>query len=297
MAWGVGQVASDRWWWSQWLLWIPAPAALASAIAGLLAMRAAGRGTRPIAALQAVAWTATACAAAATLQWLSWGQLAPRAGDAASGTLRIAHINARWPGDGTALAQALMDRPADVYAVSEAGALLRAPAARAAEGQGMRAIQVGRFALLTRLPVAEARAVYDDGALAVSWVRFAMTPSRPEWTVMLVDAPRQLRLSRREIFATLGRALGAMPIAQPDLVIGDLNATPGSVAVRDVWPGMTDASTQAGTGVRGTFPRTIPLWAIDRCLVNPGWVVEEWRAWDPGVGAHRGQSIAVTPPR
>lgn len=287
-AWGVGQVASDRWWWSQWLFWIPAAVPLACALAAAAVARSP-------AALRAIACAAVVLTGAATLRWLSWGRLW---GDAPStepspSTLRIVHLNPRWPGDATELGAAVMAQPAEVYAISEAGALLRAPAVRAAADSGAVTIQVGRFAVISRCPVIEARAVYDDGSIAASWIRFGPTGRLPAWSMLMVDAPRRLRVSRSEIFATLRAALEGMSMAQPDVVIGDMNTTPGSVAVRESWPELVDACAESGCGVRGTFPRELPLWAIDRCLVTPRWRADAWSSWDPGLGAHRGQRIAL----
>ena len=287
-AWGVGQLASDRWWWSQWLFWIPAAVPLACALAAAAIARSS-------VALRAIACAAVVATGAATLRWLSWGRLwsdAPPAVPAPS-TLRIVHLNPRWPGDVTDLGAAIMAQPADVYAISEAGALLRAPAVRAAADAGAVTIQVGRFAVISRCPVIEARAVYDDGSIAASWIRFGATDRLPAWSMLMVDAPRRLRVARSEIFATLRAALEGMAIGQPDVVIGDLNTTPGSVAVREAWPELEDACVESGRGVRATFPREFPLWAIDRCLVTPRWHVDGWSSWDPGIGAHRGQRISL----
>jgi endonuclease/exonuclease/phosphatase family metal-dependent hydrolase len=113
--------------------------------------------------------------------------------------------------------------------------------------------------------------------------------------MLMVDAPRRLRLSREEIFGKLRAALDGMSLGAPDVVVGDLNTTPGSAAVERAWPKMEDACISAGRGLRATFPREFPLWAIDRCLVTPRWRTVEWCSWDPGIGAHRGQRITLDP--
>ena len=314
-AWGVGQVASDRWWWSQWLLWIPAAVPLACAlVAACMAFRGAAHGARPevpgarrasgggstrasrrVVALRVAACAAAVATGASTLHWLSWGR-GPGATDPESpSSIRIVHLNARWPGDAKDLAAAVMEQPADVYAISESGSLLRAPAVRAAADAGAITLQVGRFAVVAFCPVKEARAVYDDGSIAASWIRFGATDRLPEWSMLMVDAPRRLRVARAEIFGKLRTALDGMSLGAPDVVVGDMNATPGSVAVASTWPQMADACADAGRGLRATFPREFPLWAIDRCLLNRGWRAIEWSAWDPGMGAHLGQRIAIEP--
>jgi len=311
IAWGIGQSASDRWWWSQWLFWLPAAVPLVCAIgAAILAWwrprlsLAATRGGRtgpvprdrmPSAAIRVAVCAAVIATGISTLRWVSWGRSATDVSPGAPSALRIVHLNARWPGDATALGTALMAQPADVYAISEAGGLLRAPAVRAAADAGAVTMQVGRFAIVSWCPVREARAIYDDGSIAASWVRFGATEAWPEWSMLMVDAPRRLRLSRDEIFTKLSSALDGMSLGSPDVVVGDLNTIPGSVAVARAWPGLQDTCVSAGRGLRATFPREFPLWAIDRCLVNPRWGVESWSAWDPGLGAHRGQRIALEP--
>jgi endonuclease/exonuclease/phosphatase (EEP) superfamily protein YafD len=251
------------------------------------------RAPRRLVARRAIACAAAVATGAATLQWMSWGRSARTAEPASRSALRIVHLNPRWPGDATDLAAAMMAQSADVYAISEAGAVLRAPAVRAAGDAGAVTLHVGRFAIVSRCPVREARAVYDDGSTAASWIRFGATDALPEWTMLMVDAPRSLRVSRHEIFTALRAALDAMSLGAPDVVVGDMNTVPGSRAVSDAWPSLRDASQEAGRGVRGTFPRELPLWAIDRCLVTPKWRILEWRSWDPGRGAHRGQRVEV----
>jgi hypothetical protein len=311
IAWGVGQVASDRWWWSQWLFWIPAavPLLCAAGAAALIwrgprSRQAATRGNAsgpvssvrmPSIALQVAVCAAVAATGISTLRWISWGRAASDAEARVPSALRIVHLNARWPGNATALGARLMAQPADVHAISEAGALLSAPAVRAAADAGAVTMQVGRFAIVSRCPVREARAIYDDGSIAASWVRFGASGAWPEWSMLMVDAPRHLRLSRDEIFGKLHAALEAMSMGSPDVVVGDLNTTPGSAAVARAWPQMEDACTSGGRGLRATFPREFPLWAIDRCLVTPRWQAIEWSAWDPGIGAHRGQRITLDP--
>ena len=303
LAWGVGQCASDRWWWSQWLFWIPPAVPLMCTLGAVPLLwrgphRDAASTRRGARGWTGVALNLAVCAAviatgAATMRWISWGRTGDGVQAASHPALRIVHLNARWPGDATQLGAAIMSRPADVHAISEAGAVLRAPAVRAAADAGATAIQVGRFAVISRCPVIEARAVYDDGAIAASWIRFGPTGSLPEWSMLMVDAPRRLGVSRSAIFGTLRAALDAMPMPAPDIVIGDMNTTPGSVAVRGTWPMMADACEESGRGLRATFPRAYPLWAIDRCLAGPAWEPVSWIAWDPGIGAHRGQEITL----
>ncbi len=288
LAWVVGQVASDRWWWSQWLLWIPSAVPLACALAATAIARSS-------VALRVIACAAAVATGASTLQWLSWGRGPGSTDPESPSSLRIVHLNARWPGDAKDLAAAVMQQPADVYAISESGALLRAPAVRACADAGAITLQVGRFAVISFCPVKEARAVYDDGSIAASWIRFGATDRLPEWSMLMVDAPRKLRVSRSEIFGKLRAALEGMSLGAPDVVVGDMNATPGSVAVASIWPQLSDACSESGRGLRATFPREFPLWAIDRCLVNRRWSAIEWSAWDPGIGAHRGQRIAIEP--
>ncbi len=82
----------------------------------------------------------------------------------------------------------------------------------------------------------------------------------------------------------------------PDLIIGDFNIPRHSHSLEAFLdaigaPAMTNAFDQAGFGWQKTWPRTLPMWAIDQCFVGEHYAVASYETFDLGAGAHLGLQI------
>ncbi|MDX2132113.1 MAG: endonuclease/exonuclease/phosphatase family protein [Planctomycetota bacterium] len=89
---------------------------------------------------------------------------------------------------------------------------------------------------------------------------------------------------------------GAEPAAgfpPPDLVVGDLNTPRGSRSLRHLGAGLTHAHDQAGLGPGVTYPRPLPVVAIDHVFVGPRLRAARFLTADLGVSRHLAQVVDV----
>lgn len=78
----------------------------------------------------------------------------------------------------------------------------------------------------------------------------------------------------------------------PDVIVGDFNIPRGSASLGVFLDAacagpMRDSFAVAGVGWDRTWPRALPIWAIDHCFVAEGIGVRSWTTDDPGIGGHR----------
>jgi hypothetical protein len=305
LPWCAGQALGDRWTWSQWLFWVPAwSVAAVTACAWLAARRwgAPGRVRRAVLAVLAVA----AAWAGARSAWTEFGWAVLATGTVPPGAVAITHWNPQWPGEraleaGAALATEL----GDVAIITSPGSLLRVAVRDVWLPEGYRAIDLGAVAIVSRLPVSEARIVSMAalGPKADAWLAWfrVRLPSGALLGVLAVDLPSQPLLARGDVAATLRQMLaGSRLPAAPDVVLGDLNSTPGS----EVWRAIADLGVRPpppwrSTGWLCSYSRPWPMVRIDAMFAGPraGW--ESWRTLDLGIGRHRAQrgvlSLAADP--
>ncbi len=298
LAWGVGRVATDAWWWSQWLHWIPTVCALAVSIVSLLSMALARR-RRAV-----VLFGAIALVQFGAMLWQDWH---PRLGFGAeltpsAGLVRVVHFNANWPGASSALTAealassvnaALAPSGADVLFLSERGGVIAAAELLGLVPHGVAAVSVGRFGVVSRLPIVEALPLFDDGRAAASLIRFGQTEATPQWSAVLIDAPSDPHNSRTSTMAMIAQRLKTAGIRETDLLVGDFNAHRGGESLLLVAGEMAHAFDLAGEGWGGTFPRVLPMWHLDQMYCGDRVEVLWYRTIDPGIGKHRAQAAAL----
>ena len=298
LAWGVGRIVTDAWSWSQWLHWIPTVCALGVSIVCLLSM--AWRGRRRAAAMFGV----IALVQFGVLLWQDWHPRVGFANDAApnGSVVRVAHFNANWPGASSArTAQALAScvsaafAPAgtDVLFLSERGGVIAAAELLGMVPDGVAAVSVGRFGVVSRLPIIETVPLFDDGRAAASLVRFGATVETPAWSAVLIDAPSDLHNSRASTMAMIAQRLRTAGVRATDLVVGDFNTHRGGDSMRVITQGMLHAFDLAGEGWGGTYPRALPLWHLDQMYCGDRVEVLCYRIIDPGIGNHRAQAATL----
>lgn len=215
-----------------------------------------------------------------------------------SPTIRIAHFNANWPGRDAALfapkLRAYFQRNyraggPDVFILSECGAMLGDQFAGVFAPSDAIAITVGRFGVVSRVPIVEARVLFDDLKSTAAVLRFAAWEGNQSFGVLLVDFPSDPVIARWESFSRLRNQLAAMQIDSPDVIVGDFNAVRGGASLTEFAPTMNHAFEQAGVGLGATFPRGFPLWHIDHILVGPLLTTTHYETVDLGLGKHRMQ--------
>lgn len=288
LAWLAGVVLGDRFWWSQWLSWIPAlTVALASGGATLLAVALRPRWWRG--RTVALAFVAVLSAMWAVRGNLGLGLAVPTPPTAVS----VLQWNTDWPsGDDPRSERALAEQTADFTLISNRGSITAIDRVSSWAGPDARVYGAGPFALVTRWMVLEATPIASGGAGRQQWwvARFTVAP--PGWQgrplrIAMVDLPSRPTLSRAVMADALRKACEQGGLGEVDLVAGDFNATESSVILSRCFPDMHDVLSMSGRGWLATWPRVMPMWRIDHVLVGPrlraidGWTV------NPGVSEHR----------
>jgi len=304
LAWLIGRVLTDRFHWSQFLWWIPTPAALLVAVFGwLLAFRSARTPRRR--RRRMIAWSACALALLAQFVLIEHRLLRRAPPEPATDqALVIAHWNMGLDNraDIPSLMSSIEALNADVLALtgppSEVRRLLHESAATREGSQ--RVIDVGTMTLVSRLPIINWRIlVATTGMFITQFDMQASTALGRPVTLFLVDLPSNPRLPRMAMARESRRLLDGIHAPTPDVCIGDFNITRNSASISALFPGMSHAFNRAGHGYGATFHRRFPLYHIDHVLVNEasGLRAVRYDIIDHGQSRHCAQKawIAVKP--
>jgi hypothetical protein len=299
LAWLVGRFTSDRYGWSQWLLWIPTPVALMTcAMNILLSFRATlrPRDSR----LRAVLWLIATVGIAVYFALIEHHMFrrAPQVQNAPK-SLTVAHWNvgpATWHDIAPSLA-AVTRLGADITFVTDPGGIAGLQEFNAWLGSD-NPPSIGRLAVYTRLPVTTFRPILASEGLLVALAVIDTTAAlgRP-LTVYMVDMPSKLKAPRMELARKFRAMLEQANPPPPDLVVGDFNLTRDSASLKMMFPALHHAYHQAGHGYAATFHREFPLWHIDQMLLGSGLRALDYQIKNPGIGRHRAQWAVIAPSR
>jgi hypothetical protein len=285
VAWLAGRVLSDRWTWSQWLLWMPtltlAPAfVLTGSGLALLGVR------RRAVAIVLVAAMLGPIGELIDL-WRPGTLHAP-----APGALRILHWSAGPTMTSTAALEQLIHQT-DPHVVIVLGAR-QAAAGAALEDWGAvpGPLPRGEFMVFSTLPVLRCRSLARSRDIQLVALDLAWAPGAP-FRMLLVDMPSDLTRNRWAVAAQARDLIDRTVNAPPDLVVGDFNMTQQSRALRSILPDWQVVWPDGGHGWGGTWPRSVPMWRIDHVLIPPGFALPSIQVIDPGTGRHRAQIIDV----
>jgi len=291
VAWLLGRNVSDRYAWSQWLLWIPTPAVLL-AVAAALAVGCRrddvpGRRRRRL-----IAWGVTGGVVLGFFGFIEhrFGRTAP-GGDA---TLRLVHASVQTSGPRIldAYGAGLTALDGDVTIVSSlipSRSISRLTDRLDGLGQ---AVMVWPFVMFTKLPVLEARPLVANSEMRVAVYRVDATASVGRVvTIWVVDLPSDPRRPRGELARRVRNILDKVISDPPDLVVGDFNMTRGSVSLARVFPDLSHAFDEAGHGYGASFHRGLPLYHIDHALLADTVHAVNYELVDIGVGRHLVQVI------
>ncbi len=309
VAWGLGRLASDRWIWSQYLLWLPTIVALGvggALLAGAWILdphRSRWRTRHTASMLLAVA---------AGVLVVGELDLPRRLAGRGKADLRIVSWNAsnqllEYP------PTLISDHQPDLVVVANPrwrmGREMFATTVSPGRARDAHVLWRSGFAIASRYPILEhgatmlglrgVRAGMDpetDGDLAFDpghAVFFVLDTSEAlghatvVWAIDMPSDPRQGRMRNAQIARSRIESWlvpdGRRGFPPADIVVGDLNVPRGSASLGVLCPSMRDAG-----GVLGTWPRRWALWQIDHTLYDPrSWALVRLWAIDPGVGTHR----------
>lgn len=297
IAWLVGRFASDRWGWSQWLLWMPTILVLvASALAAVLALRPRFRESRVAHGRRRrfAAWSAVALALAVYFLFIEH-HFARVPGKPAG--LSVTHWTMTYsrPRDLAVNARTLIELSGDVTVLSHDTRLSSRPEVLESLGESGRIIRLWPFTVLTRLPVLEARPLVSNDEIWAAMIELDAREQLGEsLVIVMVDLPSDPRLPRAGIAARLRAGLNAADAPEPDLVLGDFNMTRGSASIRSIFPEHVHAFDLAGHGYGASFHRNWLLYHIDQMLLRAPLRASRYELVDPGFGRHLAQRCWVT---
>ncbi|MCP3902340.1 MAG: hypothetical protein GY715_01785, partial [Planctomycetes bacterium] len=266
-AWLVGRVVSDRYDWSQWLLWIPTPAALAIVLIGLLGALRPGWSRRRRRG-RVWRWGIAVLALAAHFALVEHRMLRGARKDPAG--LRLVHwsVSDAW-GSPNRYAPSVVALDGELTILSNATLTPSHPDVLGWLGPPHVPHKLGPFTVLTRLPIRQLRwliASADD--IAVGLLEIEPTVHLPRGLVIyMIDLPSRPRLGRAAIARRVRGFLDEADGPPPDLVVGDLNMTRGSAALDSMLPGLRHAFDVGGHGYGASFHGRFPLYHIDHVLL------------------------------
>ena len=218
---------------------------------------------------------------------------------------KILSWNTDYPSDNdprsiTALANISAEHATEIYLISNRGSITTPECVHVWAGPDFSTAGAGPFACVTTFPIEEARVIAVTGkARDLVWVaKFVVRP--PSWNgkplrIAMVDLPSNPTLSRTRVAQELLVAINRGDLGEVDIVAGDFNALPGSTIISSVFPTFRDSWAQAGTGLRGSWPRQFPLWSIDHVLLSPNMRAVSSVTVNPGVSKHRMNIVSLRP--
>lgn len=303
LGWMLGRLVRDRWASLQMLFWMPAlAAALAAGAAWLILWIAGGRS-------RAVRWWRRGCGAGALLAlavaawndvgWRGWpaDPAAVRAAAGERAPILVTHWNARWPGrEALASGQALAPALGDITVISNPGSLLRTAVRELWLPAGWQARDFGPLAVVVApgWTLAPSRMLGYERFPLVGYVWLAWVVVERQdglrLQILVADLPSAPEVARGEVARRASAMLGRSPeLPAPDLLLGDLNTTPGSVVWDALAPRNDAAPPWRASGWLGSYPRESPALRIDAMLAGPALEWVRYRTLDLGFGAHRAQ--------
>ena len=286
VAWATGRLASDRWLWSQWLLWIPGLTLIPGFL--LLGLGLALLRFRRRFVLMACCAAMLGPLSAAVDLWRPPADMTRTAG-----TLRLLHWTA-GPGmrDSQVLLQAMQRTDPDIVVTLGPNSAAQG-AALANWGVIPGPLHRAEFIVFSKYPVTRCRSLARTNGIQL--VALDLDVHGQAVHLLLLDLPSDPGRSRWMIAQQTRALIESTVEGRVDLVLGDFNMSHLSSALQSIMPGWQLVGHKAGWG--GTWPRALPLWRIDHVLVPADAPLPHIETFDPGAGRHRAQIIDLTVPR
>ncbi len=291
--WLTGRIVSDRYEWSQWIAWTPTPVAIALAGVGFLCAWRPG-GTTRRRRVRRISWGVSLFGLVVYFALFEHHLFSARDCDVQG--LRIVH----WNSSATPRAQTndaaalLAELDGDVTILTNHGAIHRRQPIREWMGEDGFVLRPQPFAVMSKLPVLEARTVVSSEQMHVVVLRLDAAASLgQDLTIWLIDLPSNPETPRMETARTVRAWIDKANLPPADIILGDFNMTRGSASLKVIAPTFRHAFDVAGVGYGATYPRKTPWLHIDHMLVADSIEPLSYCVRNPGVSTHRLQLMTV----
>jgi endonuclease/exonuclease/phosphatase (EEP) superfamily protein YafD len=271
-AWAVGQAARDATWLTGLAFYIPSPV-LATLALPLAAVFAASRLPRRSLLLLALAAPPVVFVAYVENDFAAKPPGPP-------GEFRLLHWNVKGQLGRERVRAAAASERADLYVFTEAHSPLAVgELVVALRGVGAyRSARFGGLAVVGRGDVRDGPRLIDrprSQAWLVGWEYAGRSLN-----LLVVDLPSEIDVPRNPLLREVNALIEAH---RPDVVVGDFNAPRRSWGLAELPGGYAHAYHAAGGGWGYTWPRPVPVYALDHCLFGPRVVPARYR-----LGPHPG---------
>ncbi|MCH7572251.1 MAG: hypothetical protein IH891_04985 [Planctomycetes bacterium] len=290
--WLVGRIVSDRFLWSQFLLWIPTPVTLVFVALGLLASFRPGSTKRRRKRRQLV-WGGILVVMAFVFLFVE--NRFHRMGTPERNGLRVMHwtmSHAKRPRD--AHIEKIEPLVGDVNFLSEAWGMNWPEAMDTLLGPEGKMARAGRYWILSTIKIIEARTIISRDGVEISLVQLDATEQFGRVLIVyLVDLPSSPTVGRAAQARSVRHLLDAMSIPRADMIVGDFNTPRGSRSLSILFPDLHHAYDDAGRGYGASFHRAFPLYHIDHILLTADMQATSYELVNPGLGRHYVQVATI----
>ncbi|MBL6996954.1 MAG: hypothetical protein ISR75_00765 [Phycisphaerales bacterium] len=283
--WIVGAIFSDRWVWSQWLLWVPTPLILFMlAVLSVLSLLIKKRVQATICLFGVLVVAVWFCvfehnlfsrkSSKGTVSLVGWTMSHSKKDVAKESADIIVKLNG------------------DITLLTHGWRVRGEPSIQEWLGTSGHKVINSQFTLLTKFtPIQVHTLIAVDEIYISSFVLDTTEVLGDVLVIWAVDFPSSLVISKMEIANRVLRLLQTIDTIKPDIVIGDFNMTRSSSAMQTMFPELHDVADTVGTGILTSFPLEFPLYHIDHILIRSGFRAMNYSLINPHLGRHRIQVL------
>tara|TARA_B100000959_G_scaffold286753_1_gene367028 strand:+ start:584 stop:1513 length:930 start_codon:yes stop_codon:yes gene_type:complete len=283
--WVIGALFSDRWVWSQWLLWIPTLFVIfVFTVMGVLFFLV-NKKTLSVIYLGGVFALAI---------WFCFFENHLFSGVGDKGTITLVGWTMSHPKERVAKesAELIVELNGDIILLTHGWRVRAEPSIQEWVETSGHKVTNSQFTLLTKFAPIQAQTLLAVDEIYIS--AFVLDTTEILGNVLVVwavDLPSSLDISKMEIANRVLRLLKSVDTLKPDIVIGDFNMTRNSAAILTMFPKLYDAADTAGNGILASFPLQFPIYHIDHILLTSQLCATNYSLINPHVGRHRIQVL------
>jgi hypothetical protein len=278
--WVLGLGLSDRWYWTQWLEWIPTLFVLLLLLITTIALLSTHKKKEAMILVILFCGLTT---------WFLFIENRVFSTSKTANGFRIAawtmsHSKKEVSKESAML---LVHLDADITLLTHGWHVRGEPVIKDWLGKSGKRLMSGPFTLLTALRPLEVRTLVASDGIYVSLYRLDTTEQLgKELVIYAIDLPSNLNESRKNIVQRAKRLLHQVDAPEPNMVIGDFNMTRNSQSMIRFFPKLTDAWDLVGVGWSYSYHRAFPLFHIDHILLNTDFKPIAYELQDPEFGRH-----------